>query len=144
MSFASQMLGTFTFRRSTFSEIADSEDLTIRGWLLLIISSIIAGVCISAYYRSESASYDTLNGLFGLFIVPVLFCFFYGFDLAWTVVAVKKNNSIRSFLAIDGLKGLRDPDFQRAMRLMGYSSLVLVFSGIVLLTGNEFFSIFSG
>lgn len=141
MSFASHMLGTFTFRRSTLSEIAESEDLTIRGWFLLIMSSIIAGLCISVYYRSESAFSDNLTGWVLFLFFTVLFCFFYGFDLAWTVVAVKKDYSIRSFLTIDGLKGLRDPDFQRAIRLMGYSSLVLVLSGIVLFTGIEFYQL---
>ncbi|MHA2295579.1 MAG: hypothetical protein ACXAEU_25635 [Candidatus Hodarchaeales archaeon] len=137
MSFASQVLGIITFRRNMLIEIAESEDLTIRGWFLLILSSIIAGLCISMYILSETGI-TPFNLIVGLSI-PILFCFFYGFDLAWSVVAIKKGYSTRSFLTLDGLKGLKDPDFQRSIRLMGYSSLVLLFSGIILFTGIKFY-----
>ncbi|MHA2327408.1 MAG: hypothetical protein ACXACR_02705 [Candidatus Hodarchaeales archaeon] len=137
MSLVSQIFGTITFSRSTLSEIAESEDLTIRGWILFVISSVIAGLFISIYYLSESGI-TPVNIIIGL-IIPVLFCFFFGFDIAWTTVAIKKNYSKTSFLTIDGLKGLKDPDFQRAIRIMGYSSIVLVFSGIVLITGIKFY-----
>jgi len=139
MNFFSQILGTLTFRRSTISEIAESEDLTIKGWVLLTVSSIIAGLWISVYYLGETVI-SLENLIIGL-VIPVLFCFFFGFDLAWIVVVVKKKYSIRSFLSIDGLRGLREPDFQRSIRIMGYSSIVLLFSGIILLTELKFYQL---
>lgn len=119
MSFVSQVLGTIAFRRSTLSEIAESEDLTNRGWILLIVSSLIAGLCISASILLPFISNMTPVNIFIGLLIPVLFCFFYGFDLAWSVVAIKKDYSWRKFITLDGLKGFRDPDFKRAIRLMG-------------------------
>jgi hypothetical protein len=117
------------------SEIAESEDLSTRGWLLLIFSSIVAGLCISVYYL-DSIQLGTSNSIFGV-LIPILFCLFYGFDLAWGVAANKKEfTSKRSFITMDNLS---DPDFQRAIRIMGYSSVVLIFSSLVILTGYAFY-----
>lgn len=140
MSFLSQMVGTFTFKKESYKEIAESEDLTSRGWLLLIGSSLIAGLCISAYILHPifTPDIDPVILISGL-IIPTFFCFFFGFDLAWAVVAINKNYSVWEFFTFKEYKGLRDPDFNRAIRLMGYASLVLVFSGLVLIISPLFY-----
>jgi hypothetical protein len=141
MSFISDVFGVITFNRSTVTRIADSEHLTSRSLFLLIVSSIIAGLGIFTaifpmlFSKGQEDWGATL--FFGL-IVPIFFCFFFGFDLAWVTVRFRK----RPFKGVDFFSVLRDPAFKQAIRVIGYSSLVLLISIPLLLTGFQFYQLF--
>ncbi|MFW9780348.1 MAG: hypothetical protein ACFFE8_16015 [Candidatus Heimdallarchaeota archaeon] len=73
MSFLSQVVGTFTFQSGVLREIAESEDLTKRGWILFILSSLISGLFISVpilqgLYSSESHGVFRMRIPFQVFI----------------------------------------------------------------------------
>ena len=140
MSFGSQVIGTLTLNKGTLQEIGESEDLTKNGWLLLILSSLIAGLSISAYFMLPLMdSGISMNNLILGLIIPPAFCFLFGFDMAWTVVAIKKRYSKRQFFTLDGFNGLKEPEFQKAIRLAGYASVVLVLSALFIVTGMNLY-----
>lgn len=74
-------------------------------------------------------------------IVPTSFCVIFGLDLVWIEFALKKGYRGVDFFTLNGWKGLKDPDFKRGIRLLGYSSLVLWISVIIVLTGIEFYQL---